>query len=160
MTRGKPLLTDEQWKLLEPFLPVAEPQAQGGRPRADNRRVLEGILWILWTGSPWRALPQEYPSPSTCWRRLRDWIEDGTWDRIWGAFVEMLEDRQQIDWSECFADATFAPAKKGALESGSPRRAKAQSFWWWRTARVFLSRATYARLPQERPRSSKKRSSN
>ena len=146
MTRGKPLLTDEQWEKLEPFFPNPEPSAKGGRPRRGNRECFEGILWILWTGSPWRALPEKYPSPSTCWRRLEAWFDDGVWERIWCAFIDELTEADQIEWAESFMDATFVPAKKGARRLGPPSGARGQSYWWWRTARVFLSHATF-RLP-------------
>ena len=66
MARKRPLLTDEQWAKTEPPLPPLPPHPKGGRPWCDNRRVVEGILWILKTGARWRDLPDEYPSPSTC----------------------------------------------------------------------------------------------
>ena len=66
MARKKLLLTDEQWKKIEPFLPKPQPNPRGGRPRAPNHPVVEAILWVLWTGAPWMALPEKYPSPSTC----------------------------------------------------------------------------------------------
>ena len=157
MTRGKPLLTDEQWHKLQPLLSRPKRSPMGGRPRADTRAVFEGILWILWTGAPWRALPSKYPSPATCWRRLRDWEDNGTWERIWTRFVDLLDEARQIDWSDSFMDATFVPAKKGARRSGPPSGARGQSFWWWRTARVFLSRGTFRLHVPPRSRSPKRR---
>jgi len=50
-----------------------------GRPRANDRKVLEGILWILRSGARWQDLPEEFPSPVTCWRRLWDWEEQQVW---------------------------------------------------------------------------------
>lgn len=50
---------------------------------ADNRQVLEGILWVLRSGARWRDLPPQYPSASTCWRRLRDWEEQSVWLDLW-----------------------------------------------------------------------------
>lgn len=152
------LLTDMQWGKVQPHLPKHKLSVKGGRPRADDRACFEAILWILWTGAPWRALPETYPSPSTCWRRLRDWEEDGTWERIWIAFVEELNENKQLKWSESFIDASFAPAKKGAQRSAPQSGARAQSYWFWRTARVFLSVATFRRLPRPRSRSPKRRS--
>jgi transposase len=63
-------INDDQWQKIEPLLPKPKP-GRVGRPQADNRQVLEGILWILKTGAPWKDLPKRYPSPSTCWQRLR-----------------------------------------------------------------------------------------
>ena len=110
--RGR--LTDKQWALIAPHLPKPKRNPKGGRPRADDRKCFEGVLWILWTGSPWSALPKAYGSASTCWRRLRAWEESGVLLELWRAFLAQLNDREQVRWDECFADGTFAPAKKGA----------------------------------------------
>ncbi len=75
MARGLVRLTDAQWAKVEPLLPKFKRSAKGGRKPVDNRRVFEGILWVLRSGARWKDLPSEYPSPTTCWRRLRDWEE-------------------------------------------------------------------------------------
>jgi len=138
----KPFLSDEQWKKIEPLLP----QSSGrGRPWAENRRVLEGILWVLKTGARWRDLPPEYPSPSTCWRRLQLWEAQGVWLKVWRQFLAELDARGQLDWSESFVDGSFAPAKKGARASAKPSAARAQSGWLWSTAKVFLWESTWTR---------------
>ncbi len=54
-------------------------------PRADDRRTLEAILFVLNTGCRWRDLPRAYDSPVTAWRRLRRWQAEGVWERIWSA---------------------------------------------------------------------------
>ena len=120
MARSRPLLTEAQWQKIAPLLPKPPQHRQGGRPWIANRRVLEGILWILRSGARWQDLPEKYPHPSTCWRRLRDWEEQGVWLKIWRTFLSELNERQQLQWSESFLDGSFAPAKKGALESGKP----------------------------------------
>jgi len=72
MKKRQKLLTDEQWELIEPDLPKSKRRKdKRGRPPAPNRACFEGILWVLYTGAAWHFLPEEYPSPSTCWRRLR-----------------------------------------------------------------------------------------
>ena len=138
----KAYLSDEQWAKLESLLPKVKSR---GRPWADNRRVLEGILWVLKTGARWRDLPKEYPSASTCWRRLRQWEEQDVWLKIWRQFLGELDQRGKLDWSESFLDGSFAPAKKGASASAKPSAAKARSGWWWSTARVFLWEANWSR---------------
>lgn len=140
-------LSDEQWAKLEPLLP-REPSR--GRPWADNRRVLEGILWVLKTGARWRDLPREYPSPSTCWRRLRQWEEQDIWLKIWRRFLSQLDQQGRLDWSESFLDGSFAPAKKGATALEKPSAAKAPSGWWWSTAKVFLWEANWSQPRQEK----------
>ena len=128
-------LTEKQWKKIEPLLPKLK---SSGRPWKNNRLVVEGILWILRTGARWKDLPEKYPSPSTCWRRLKMWEEQGVWEKLWRTFIRELDKKGQIDWAECFMDGSFVSAKKGARKSGKPSGARAPSSWWWRMARVFL----------------------
>lgn len=158
MPRSGPLLSEAQWKKIEPLLPRLPKSSRGGRPWADNRRVLEGILWILRSGARWQDLPEEYPHPSTCWRRLRDWEEQDIWLNIWRAFLGELNERQQLKWSESFVDGSFAPAKKGATKSAKPSGARGRSGWWWSTARVFLWESTWTLPPRRKSNSRKKRS--
>ena len=74
-------LSDEQWALLEPLLPV-ERTGRQGRPWTPHRRVVNAILWRTRTGSPWRDLPAAYGSWQTVYGRHRTWSGDGTWDRV------------------------------------------------------------------------------
>jgi len=138
MARTTSFLKDEQWEKLEPLLPKTAPGNMGGRPWRDNRKVLEGILWVLKSGARWRDLPERYPSSVTCWRRLRLWEDLGIWLDIWRALLAELDERQYLDWEETFADGSFASAKKGGSVSVKPSVAKVRSGWWWLTARVFL----------------------
>ncbi len=95
MARSGPLLTEAQWKKIAPLLPKPPKQRKGGRPWIENRRVLEGILWILRSGARWQDLPEKFPHPSTCWRRLRDWEERSIWLNIWRSFLSELNERQR-----------------------------------------------------------------
>jgi transposase len=122
-----PFLTDAQWARIAPLLPQPKRRPHGGRPRADDRACLEGILWVLRTGARWRDLPDRYPSPATCWRRLGEWERQDVWLTLWRAFLSDLDERGQLDWSEAFLDATFAPAKKGAPASASHVKVRGQS---------------------------------
>ena len=82
MARYGRLLTDAQWEQIRPLLLKARKSRRGGRPPANHRKVLEGILWTLRSGARWQDLPEEFPSPATCWRRLRDWEKQGVWPTI------------------------------------------------------------------------------
>lgn len=109
-------LTDEQWNKIRPLIPIhlhAHPQRRG-RPWADDRDVLNGILWILRTGAAWRDLPDRYPSKATCHRRFQTWCRDGTLARIHQELLRQLDHKNKIDWSETFVDGTFRSSKKGA----------------------------------------------
>ena len=151
MARSGPLLSQAQWEKIAPLLPKPRKNRRGGRPWIENRRVLEGILWILRSGARWQDLPEEYPHPSTCWRRFRDWEEQGLWLKVWRAFLSELNELQQLKWSESFLDGSFAPAKKGAAEWG-------RSGWWWSTAAIFLWESTFTRHPRRKSGSRKRRS--
>ena len=120
-------LTDAQWNFIQDLFENPDPSPQGGRPRIDPRPCLEGILWILRTGSQWKHLPERYPSPATCWRRHRDWTEAGLIIKAWKRLLRLLDRRQQLNWSLAMGDGTFSPAKKGVWRSARPRRAKAPS---------------------------------
>jgi len=105
-------LSEKQWSILEPLLPKQD-YSRGGRPRAEDKRTVEGIIWVLTTGAQWDELPSKYGSPMTCWRRLRDWQKLGIWKNIWKKLLAMLEKGGKIEWEVSFLDGTFAPAKKG-----------------------------------------------
>ena len=157
MARRGVRLTDAQWSTIEPLLPRMPRTARGGRPWASHRSVVDGILWVLKTGARWRDLPAEYPSPSTCWRRLRRWDEDGTWLRVWRAIIAELDERGRLQWETAFIDGTFAPAKKGAPTSGLPSAGKVQSAWYWSSVRVFLWESPLPPRRQRKSRSSPRR---
>jgi transposase len=106
-------LTQQQWEAIRVHLPPRKTSPRGGRPRVDDRRCLEGILWILWTGCQWSELPRRYGSASTCWRRLKHWEESSILLKLWRAFLAQLNDQQKLRWDECFVDGSFVPAKKG-----------------------------------------------
>jgi transposase len=98
--------------------------ARTGRPRADDRRTIEGILYILITGCRWQDLPRAYGAPTTVWRRLKRWGEEGIWERIWRAALAALDQRGEIDWTIAFLDGSFVPAKKGGQGIGLTRKGK------------------------------------
>jgi len=112
---AKPLLTDELWNRIEPFLPIAKPKLKGGRPPIPDRAALTGILFVLHTGIPWEYLPPELGvgCGMTCWRRLRDWQIAGVWERIWHAFLDELGLADQIDWSAAVVDSCSVRALFG-----------------------------------------------
>ncbi len=66
-------LKDEQWAVVEPLLPKpVKREDRKGRPRVDNRAILNGILWTIRTGAPWHDMPNRYPPYQTCHRRFQE----------------------------------------------------------------------------------------
>jgi transposase len=118
---GRIHLTDRQWDFIRPLLPRP---ARIGRPRADDRRTIEGILYVLITGCRWQDLPREYGAPTTVWRRLKQWGEAGVWERIWRAALAVLDVHGKLDWSMVFLDGSFVPAKKGGELVSLTRKGK------------------------------------
>ena len=119
---GRHELTDAQWERLAPFLPPQTPRV--GRPAHPHRRILNGILWILATGAPWRDLPACYGKWQTVSSRFYRWRRAGAWQRILAA-LQCREDRQgRLDWSVHFVDSTIVRAHQHAAEGG---RASARS---------------------------------
>src|SRR5215472_8897900 len=118
---GRIQLTDKQWAFIRPLLP---PAAHTGRPRADDRRTIEGILYVLITGCRWQDLPREYGASTTVWRRLKRWGEKGVWERIWRTALAALDLQGKLDWSLAFLDGSFAPAKNGGEQVGLTKKGK------------------------------------
>lgn len=137
-------LTDKQWAIIEPFLPPPLIREDGkGRPRVhDDRSVMNGVLWVLRTGTCWMDLPDRFPSGSTCYRRFSLWVKTGALRLILEALAQHLEENKDIDLSECFIDGTFVVAKKGGTVLERPSGARVQSSWWLRTLQVYHSACT------------------
>ena len=110
-----------QWAFIHPLLP---PLARTGRPRAPDRRSVEGILYVLITGCRWQDLPREYGAATTVWRRLKRWGEEGVWQRIWRAALATLDRRGALAWSMALLDGSFAPAKKSGDQVGLTKKGK------------------------------------
>src|SRR5215208_187946 len=136
-------LTDEQWEVLEPLIPdPLRREDRRGRPWRDPRDILNGILWILRTGAPWKDLPERYLPYQTCHRRCQKWIEEGVLSRVLEALAQDLEERGEIDLSECYIDGTFVVAKKGGRASERPSGAKVARSWRFQRALLLHSPST------------------
>src|SRR3954462_14156528 len=133
-------LTENQWRAVAPFLPPEEIHQEGpGRRWRDPRDVLNAILWVLRTGAPWADLPDRYPPYQTCHRRFQEWVRSGVLDRVLQALAQDLQERGDIDLSECFIDGTFVVAKKGGSVLERPSGARVRRSWQLQTALLFHS---------------------
>ena len=103
-------LTDEQWEYIRPLLPLP---AREGKPRADDRRTINAILFVLKTGIPWNDLPKEYGDDSTANRRLRRWEEQGVWKRVMDALISDGYSDGRLSIDDLSVDSDTIPAKKG-----------------------------------------------
>jgi transposase len=75
-------LTDEEWKIIQPFLPKEKNAGTPGRPPESRREIMNGIRYLLRTGCAWRMLPNDLPKWGTCYYYFRTWKNDGTWMRV------------------------------------------------------------------------------
>jgi transposase len=99
-------ITDEAWGRIAPLLPAAG--RRGGRWK-DHRRVVNGILWKLRTGAPWRDLPERYGPWQTCYDRFVRWRRDGTWDRLLAQAQIKSDVVGEVEW-EVSVDSTVVRA--------------------------------------------------
>ena len=108
-------LSDEQWDRIEPLLPPE--RGRRGRPAKPNRNMVNGILWILRTGAPWRDMPSRYGSFNTVYSRFRRWTQRGVW-------VHVLEElSKDVDDETFMLDATIVRAHQDA-SGGSKKRVR------------------------------------
>jgi transposase len=113
-------VSDRLWAEVEPLLPKVERRFRyPGRKRCDDRACLEGILYVLRYGIPWRALPAiaGFPSGQTCWRRLDEWERAGVWPALMARLQQRLSEGERLDWSRAIVDASLVDAKRGARRS-------------------------------------------
>src|SRR5437762_1839910 len=116
-------LSDSAWNCIQGFFP--EPKATG-RPPRDRRMVLDGILWILRTGAPWRDLPEEFGPWQTVWRLFDAWNADGTLDEILRRLKSAHVDADAIDQELWCIDGTIVRAARCAGGGGKKRIPKSR----------------------------------
>lgn len=107
---GRGELTDTAWEQIAPLLP---PNGRRGGQWTDHRTVINGIVWKLRTGAPWRDLPERYGSWQTCHSRLVRWQQDGTWDRLLTHVQTRSDAVGEVIW-EVSIDSTIVRAHQHA----------------------------------------------
>lgn len=114
-------LTDDEWNRIVDLLPP-ENTGKQGRPRKDNRTIVNGMVWIARSGAPWRDLPERYGPWETVYSRFRKWIEDGILDNIF--YVLSLDaelEELSMDGPLSRRISTALVQKKGASHRNWPR---------------------------------------
>jgi len=105
-------LTNEQWERIEPLLPPQKPKT--GRPANEHRTVLNGILWILRTGAPWRDLPERYGKWTTVYSRFQRWRKKEVWKRVLAELQSLADQQGEVNWELHFEDGTIIRAHQHA----------------------------------------------
>ena len=110
-------LTDAQWARLEPLLPPEKPWT--GRPNDDHRQILNGIVWVLTSGAPWRDLPRRYGPVGTVSSRFYRWRRSGVWRRVLEELQAVADAEGRVGWELHFLDSTVVPARRRGAQGGS-----------------------------------------
>lgn len=123
-------LTDPQWALICDLFPT---NGHRGKPWKDHRTIVDGILWILSSGAPWRDLPDRYGCFQTVHRRHLLWRRNGTWEKVLASLRAKADAKGLIDWSQWNADSTSIRATRhaaGARKKGGLRRMSRKTMPW------------------------------
>src|SRR6059058_241773 len=121
--RGRHELSDTEWARLGPLLPPRK----AGKPRRDDRRIIDGILWKLATGAPWRDLPERYGPWQTVYTRFRRWTRAGVWDQLLAAVQRQADAAGALDWELHFVDGTVIRAHQHAAGAKGRTRRRRRS---------------------------------
>jgi transposase len=121
-------LADEHWDLLKGLFP---PQKRGGKWN-DHRTTLNGILWVLRSGAPWRDLPERYGKWKSVYGRFNRWRREGLFDRILKALQIRLDRQGKIEWDLWLVDGSNVRASRvaaGARKKGAPTSSPPTTHW-------------------------------
>jgi len=123
---------DELWERVAPILFKHYPPARTGRPRADLRQVLDGIIYRMRSGVQWNKLPREFGDDSTVHRWFQRFVDDGVLEEIWATLAQECEQLGDLDWTWQAVDGSMGKARMGGAKRGrtpptersrAPRRA-------------------------------------
>ena len=108
-------LEDHEWELIADLLP---PRHRMGRPPRDQREIMNGMMWILRTGAPWRDLPERYGPWSTVYWHFRQWARNGLLDAIVGRLQLRLDEAGYVEWDLWCVDGSSVRAAHAAAGGG------------------------------------------
>jgi len=108
------------WKKIKKLFPKPAKQRGRGRPRADDRAVLNGIWYVMWTGCQWKAIHKDWfgVSSSVLHERFQTWQQTGLFDKIMKIMVKFYKKRRKIKWKWQSIDSKSCPAPLGGSQTG------------------------------------------
>ena len=119
MPRTRPWeVSDELWEHIGPLIPSTPSHAKGGRPRMEDRRAFEAIVYVLRTGIQWNALPRELGASSTVHDRFQEWERAGLFKALWQAGLSVYDELTGIEWEWQAADGAMTKAPFGNAATG------------------------------------------
>jgi transposase len=104
-------MTNKQWDMIESHLPKP---AKTGRPRTNDRMILNGIMFVLITRCRWTELPTRYGSKSTAHRRFQNLQQKRVWQKILSTAIKSAYSSNKLQLQKISIDSSSIPAKKGA----------------------------------------------
>ena len=116
-------IPEAAWKRMETILNKRYPKSPaGGRPPADWRKALNGIIFRMRTGCQWNRLPRDFGDDSTVHRWFQRWVEDGVFEKLWSVLLAECEELGGVDWEWQAADGCLGKARfGGAKQARTPR---------------------------------------
>lgn len=116
LSRGD--LSEAEWRVLKGLLPIDAANRGRGRRPEHNRSIINGILWRLRCGTPWRDVPPKYGNWNTIYRRFRRWSEAGVWEAVAVTLAEIMADsgHYSIDSTTVRAHVSAAGGKGGFID--------------------------------------------
>lgn len=105
-------MSEKQWNQIKPLLPPQKPHT--GCPAKDHRLIINGILWILRTGAPWRDLPERYGAWSTVAGRFYHWRKIGVWQQVLTTLQAKADAEGKLNWDIHFVDGSVIRAHQHA----------------------------------------------
>lgn len=121
-------LSNEQWSIIADFFPAERGK---GRPYRNHRQMVNGLLWILHTGSPWRDLPERYGPWQTCYNRFNRWTQEGLIEKILSHLHMKLDENGQIDIELFCIDGSNIRAHSSAAGGGKKGGLKSRKTMPW-----------------------------
>ena len=106
-------MPEELWERIELLLPKLRKNRKGGRPWIDNRKIADGIFYVLRTGCQWKAVPREFGSGSTLHRRFQQWLKAGVFRRLWKVGLLEYDELKGIQWEWQALDGAQTKAPLG-----------------------------------------------
>jgi len=118
-------IPDALWERIDLVLPIYKTSKKGGRPRLSLRKVVCGILYILRTGSQWKAMPREFGSGSAIHAYFQEWVELGVFTELWSLALSEYDQLKGIDWKWQSMDGATTKSPLG----GEKNREKPYGSW-------------------------------
>jgi putative transposase len=117
-------ISEEFWKIVERLIPKPKPRTKkGGRPPAERRKLLDGMLYVLRTGCQWKMLPREYYAGSTTHRYFQRWARRGVFRKMWKLCLKEYEELKGVEWRWQILDSqTVQSPVKGEKNREKPHR--------------------------------------